>query len=83
MDVFAVERRDEGAVEAVHHLVRHLVRFLLEALQRLDVRRTAVRRGFEQIAQKLSRFLVAIGDLGEEVEELFITRQQTHAVPWK
>ncbi len=79
MNVFAVEGRDERAVQSVDHLVRDLVGLVLEALERLDVRRAAVGRGLEKVMQVLCCFLVAVGDLGEKVEELFVTRQETHA----
>ena len=81
MDVLPVERRDERPVQPVHHLVRDLVRLVLEPLDRLDVRRAGIGRGREQFAQVLGGFLVPGGDLDEQVEELFFSRQQAHGDP--
>ncbi|MGH7672731.1 MAG: hypothetical protein ACREMC_07515, partial [Gemmatimonadales bacterium] len=51
----AVERRDEGPVEALDHLVRHLVRFVFEPLDRLDVRRAAVGEEWKNPSSRGSR----------------------------
>src|SRR5437899_2791286 len=75
MDVLPVERRDERAVQPVHDLVRDLVGLVLEPLERLDVRRAALRRRREPLAEVVRRFLVAIGDLDEQVEEFLFPRQ--------
>ena len=46
--------------------------------QYVYLRESAVRRSLEQRPQVLRGFLVAVGDLGEQVEELFFSGQQTH-----
>ena len=74
MDVFPVERRDEGAVEPVHDLVRDLVGLVLESLERLDVGRATLGLRREQLAQVVRRLLVAVGDFDEQVEEFLVTR---------
>ena len=74
MDILAVERRDEGAVEAIHHLVGHLVGLVLQPLQGLDVREAAVRGRLEQRPQVFRRFLVAVGHGDEQIEKLFFAR---------
>ncbi len=75
MDVLAVERRDEGAIEPVHHFVGDLIRFVLEPLDRLDVRGAPLGRGLEQLPQKARRFLVAVRDRDEQIEELLFPGQ--------
>ena len=80
VNVFAVERRDESAVETVDDFVRHLIGFVLQPFERLDVRRTAVGGGFEQFPQVICGFLVAVGDFGEQIEKLFFARQETHGI---
>ena len=74
VDVFPVERRDEGAVEPVHDLVRDLVGLVLESLERLDVGRATLGLRREQLAQVVRRLLVAVGDFDEQVEEFLVTR---------
>ncbi len=71
VDVLAIERRDEGAIEPVHHFVRDLVSLVLQSLDRLDAGDAAIGRRVEQLAQMLGRDFVARGDLDEQVEELF------------
>ncbi len=81
VDVLAIERRDEGAIEPVHHFVRDLVGLVLQSLDRLDVGDAAVRRRVEQLAQMLRRDRVALGDRNEQVEELFFPGQKAHDRP--
>jgi hypothetical protein len=78
VDVLAVERRDKRAVEAVHHFVRDLIGFVLEPFQRLHVRPAAIGTRLEQLPQMRDGFFVEIGDLSEEVEKLFLSRQEAH-----
>ena len=74
MDVLPIERRDERAVEPVHHLVGDLVGLVLQPLDPLHDRGAALRGRVEQVTQQLGGFLVAIGHLDKQVEELFFTR---------
>ena len=84
VDVFAVERRDEGAVQPGHHLVRDDVGLVLQPLDGLHDREPAVHFGGQQHLQLLGGFDVEGGDLGEEVEEPLISRQEAHCnVPVK
>ena len=81
VDVLAIERRDECAVESVHHLVRDLVGLVLESLDRLDVGDAALGGRVEQVVQMLRRDRVARGDRDEQVEELFFPGQEAHGRP--
>jgi len=74
VDVLAIERRDECAVEPVHHLVCDLVGLVLQALDRLDVRDAALGGPVEQPAEMLCCDRVARRDRDEQVEELFFPR---------
>ena len=84
VDVFAVERRDEGPVEPGHHLVGDVVRLVLQSLDGLHDGEPAVHVGAEEHLQLLGGFDVEGGDLGEEIEEAFVPRQEAHCnVPVK
>ena len=78
VDVFAVERRDEGAVEPGHHFVGDDVGFVFQSLDRLHDGEPAVHVGAQQYLQLLGRFDVKGGDLGEEIEEPLVPRQEAH-----
>src|SRR5688572_21602707 len=78
MDILAIERRDERAVEPINDLVRHLIGLVFQLLDGLDVRGTALGRGGKQVTQPAGCFLVAVGDLDEEVEKLLLPGQQAH-----
>src|SRR5439155_550264 len=56
VNVFAIERRNEGAVEAVDDLMRDLIGFMLQPLDRFDVGRAAVGRRLEELPQMLHGF---------------------------
>src|SRR5438876_701173 len=78
MDVLPVERRDEGAVQPVHHLVGDLVGLVLEPLDRLDVGDATLGGRGEEVAQMLGRLFGPRGHRDEQVEELFFPGQQAH-----
>ncbi len=78
MDVLTVERRDERAVEPIHHFVGDLVGLVLEPLDGFHLGSTALGRRGEQLLEMLRRFLVTRGDGNEQVEELFFPGQQAH-----
>src|SRR6059036_486470 len=80
-DVLAIERRDEGAIEPVHYLMRDLVGLVLQSLDRLDVGDAALGGRVEQLAQMLRRDRAARGDRYEQVEELFFPGQEAHGRP--
>ena len=79
--VLAIERRDERAIEPVHHFVRDLVGLVLQSLDGLDVGDAAFGGRVEQLAQMLRRDRAARGDLDEQGEELFFPGQQAHGRP--
>jgi len=78
VDIFAIERCDEGAVQPVHHFVGDLVGLVLEPFDRFDVTDAALGRRREQVAQVLRRLLVPRSHRDEQVEELFFPGQQAH-----
>ena len=80
MDVFAVERGDEGAVEAGHDLVGDDVGLVLQALDRFHDGEPAVHLRRQQDVQLLGGFDVERGDFGEEVEEPLVPRQEAHCI---
>ena len=72
VNVLAIERRDERAVEAVDDLVCDLIRLVLEPLDRFDMRHSAVGRCREQILEMLRRLDVARRHRDEQVEKLLL-----------
>src|ERR671931_2454973 len=74
--VVAVERRDEGAVEETHDLVREAVALVLELLDVSDPLRRAVRRLSQQVDERSrDRDRIRRG-LVEEVVELLALRDE-------
>ena len=78
VDVLAIERGDERTIEADRDVVRQLVRLELEPADRLDQVGPAIPVGAEQFAELPRGIDAALRDLGEELEELLVPREQAH-----
>jgi hypothetical protein len=78
VDVFAIQRRNEGAVEALHDLVHDPVAFFLDGFHLL---RPSI--GLQALLEYLHEQLAGASQVlrcpFQEVEELFITGQKRQA----
>ena len=80
MNVFPVERRDEGLIEFHQQAVGQVVAVVLNLLDSLDLARHAlVIVVVQQLSQNSGRIDNIAGHFLEHVEKLGFTRDQAHA----
>ena len=78
VDVLAVERSDEHAVEPGHHVMGDLVSLVLESLDLVDDGASPVAVGREELPLQPGSLHGVRGDGGEQLEEFLIARQESH-----
>jgi hypothetical protein len=79
VNIFAVDRRDEAAVDPRADIVREHVRLVLDGLDGGDVMIEPVRFG-EQAIQETGCLLESLRQLVEENEKTFVAWDEAHRV---
>src|SRR5579864_1207598 len=72
VDVFAIERSDEGLVKLGENIVRHVVAAMLNVLELLDAR-INVLKVFQHLFEQTGAITQIAGHFGEHVEKLCVS----------
>src|SRR5215204_3548661 len=79
VDILAIDRRHEAAIDARTHIVREHIGFVFDSLDSRDVVLEPIGFG-EQSVQQSRRFLESLSQLVEQDEEAFVAWNEAHWV---
>ncbi len=81
MDVFTIQRGDEGPVQSADHFMSQLVGFVFHPLDRINQVTAVMVVCPEQLLQQPRRLDRQLGHGREQVEETLIPGEQPHRGP--